>query len=264
MPKVNPSTASKRANRSKASTPRKSRQPAQQAQQTREPSSSNVGDVGISYYRKGTFASNEALVDLRRRFNERNHGDQWLWDACNEHIFVAAKEGVWVRDLERWLNAALTKLPRYPRRISPPETPSPSFQALKDVLSKAPERGWGGFPHNNEENARTDDSIGYPEDHASFWSQEYFAKVYQALMDIIISHGTGPEGWGSARWLVYDQYRKWEGFSIDDDGVYDGAFDWLRGRLPNERKISLNFGLDEKDKPPPIWATYNALLPTGV
>jgi hypothetical protein len=107
---------------------------------------------------------------------------------------------------DKSLVAALAHLPSYPSRNAPADPLPPSFVALNEVLAVAPEMWDHEFAGKNLENIRVDD-IPAEQDTMYFWSQEYFTRVYQALIDVIEAHGTGPEGWAAARWLVYDKVR---------------------------------------------------------
>lgn len=104
------------------------------------------------------------------------------------------------------LVAAFQQLPDYPPRTASPIQLSPPFQALKDLLSEAPVMGDHGLPIKNEQNTRVDD-LPAEQDFRVFWSEEYFTRIYRALMDIIGAHGVGPDGWEAARWMVYDEVR---------------------------------------------------------
>jgi predicted secreted protein len=51
------------------------------------------------------------------------------------------------------------------------------------------------------------DEVPFPSETYYFWSQDYFTRVYNALIDVIRAHGVGAEGWEAARWIVYDKVR---------------------------------------------------------
>lgn len=197
-------------------------------------------------------------LKLKNRFLARARGDKWLWHVCNLHIHSSGRSA---RKIEL-LECALRSLPVYPPRTAPPSELSSSFQKLKALLSEAPGVGMDGTPVKNEDNTIME-TIAFPSDYGWYWSPEYLAKLYQALMAIIEEHGLGPDGWEAARWLVYDQYSQgWEGIKIGEETARDLAFGWLQPRLPDGEYPKLRFGISDDSKPPPIWIKYNALLPS--
>ncbi|KAF6752820.1 hypothetical protein DFP72DRAFT_903707 [Ephemerocybe angulata] len=174
------------------------------------------------------------LVALKGKYIQKAHGDEWLWDTCSVKLFGHRNYG-------KLLVTAFRKLP-------------------SGLLGEAPEKGdYGGPKSTRRILARM--SNRFPLEIEFYWSHDYLSRIYRALMRIIKAHGTG-----SSRALIftYFKYRKWEGITIDGETVRDDAFGWLQGRLADEGKIQLNFGMFVRThKPPPIWAQYNALLPTS-
>ncbi|KAH6919082.1 hypothetical protein BKA70DRAFT_1249223 [Coprinopsis sp. MPI-PUGE-AT-0042] len=203
------------------------------------------------------WATTPALRDLKLRFKAKAQGDEWLWKACNERIFIQEDSG----RRDKYLVTALGQLSNYPSRDALPDPLSPLFTALKNILAEAPTMGDYGIPANNMENVRVDE-ISWEQDTKYYWSQDYLTRIYQALIDIAYFHGTGPEGWAAARWMVYDKYTEWDGLHIYEAEAEDKAYGWLQGRLPSRSKPALEFSIfRDHNHPPAIWAEYNALLP---
>lgn len=138
---------------------------------------------------------------FEQRLLQKAQGHDWLWFQClvasdpDEYNFEGLPPAVW----DRALTAAVQGLPDYPRRIPAPTTISPTFQALRTALAQAPKMGTKGPDVLCQ-------TYNYPDMGESYyWSPSYFTRIFQALIDIIEAHGTGDEGWGSARWIVYDK-----------------------------------------------------------
>lgn len=117
----------------------------------------------------------------------------------------------------------------------------------------------------NSQNVRFDEFQNSGElEEGEYWSEEYFSRVYRALMDIIEAHGVGSDGWAAARWMVYEEYAHWDGIKIASSGAVDNAYGWLQSRLPPGERPQLEFEMFPSDNaPPPIWEGYNAMLPTA-
>ncbi|KAF6752817.1 hypothetical protein DFP72DRAFT_1132264 [Ephemerocybe angulata] len=191
-----------------------------------------------------------SVTELAKQFKTKGQGDKWLWNVVQNQVLVDHPDDV---PGEARLAMALEKLPEYPRRIAPPPGSSPSFEALKRVLKAAPTKLEKGVTNGQN----IDREAGNPGSEL-FWSEEYFTRVYQALIDITKSHGIGRNGWEAARWLVYDKYSQWSGIQVGDETAEDGAYAWLQGRLPDNEKLKLGF---YKGEPPSIWIEYNSRLP---
>ncbi|KAF6752819.1 hypothetical protein DFP72DRAFT_1070003 [Ephemerocybe angulata] len=210
------------------------------------------------------FANTPELRNLKIRMINKAHGDEWLWKACNLYLWGNVTGN---NAHERCILTAVTQLPAYPPRTPPPAVLSPEFQALKALMEEAPTRGdmcmGVSVPPKNTHNIRGDD-IPFPQDCREYWSTGYLTRIYQALINIIGTHGVGDEGWKAARWMVYDEYLNWDGIRLSLTEATDNAFGWLQSRLPPGTNPQLEFSVfDVHNHPPPIWAQYNALLPTS-
>lgn len=220
------------------------------------------------------YATTSALVDLKRRMLEKSHGDEWLWKVCNVTLFerLPMFQGLSNKSHEKAMVAAVENLPSYPARTGSPQILSTSFTALKEVLSEAPiivrSQFTGEFVILNRHNIRTDETP-FPLEIWEFWSNEYFIKVFEALIRVIQEHGAGDCGWKAARWLVYDTYSQWDGIHIypDEAGQYtaeDHAFGWLQGRAPAGSRPRWEFEESGANNPSQLAAVYNAMLPSTV
>ncbi|KAF5340293.1 hypothetical protein D9611_007853 [Ephemerocybe angulata] len=213
------------------------------------------------------FANTPELRRLRTRMIDKARGDEWLWKECND-LYSLSDSVAGKNAHERCILTAVELLPAYPPRTPPPAVLSPEFQALKALMEEAPTRGdmnmlGNVIPPKNTHNIRGDE-IPWPEDYREYWSTGYLTRIYQALINIIGAHGVGDEGWKAARWMVYDEYRKWDGIHLSLTEAEDNAYGWLQSRLPPGENPQLEFSVFiANNHPPPIWAQYNALLPTS-
>lgn len=110
------------------------------------------------------------------------------------------------RDREHKIRVALRMLFAYPTRPESMLPPSPSVDQLRQVLRDAPSVGAylrtkGPSKYEGiEEHYHGEDG-----EYTYSWSSSYLEKLYGALIEIIEIHGTGDDGWATARWEVYDK-----------------------------------------------------------
>jgi hypothetical protein len=137
---------------------------------------------------------------------------EWLWKKCNEaldppdcysldmKLSERAKALSWA--VERMSRGALTA---YPPRPPGYLASSESVDKLRAILAEAPrvpEYGNG----EDEYDGMVRHETWHPEWDVWYdWGKVYYDKVYQVLVDVVKQHGAGDEGWGSARWEVYDK-----------------------------------------------------------
>ncbi|KAF6752818.1 hypothetical protein DFP72DRAFT_903703 [Ephemerocybe angulata] len=206
------------------------------------------------------YANTTELIRLKAQMIEKARGDDWLWEACNRSIWGKITSN---NLRERHILTAFERLPAYPPRTRPPTTLSLAFQALKTLLAEAPMREDDDYdlPMRNYGNLRVDEN-SWPSYEEFYWSKPYLTRIYRALMDIIEAHGTGPDGWATARWMVYDKYAEWDGIHLDLSNAEDKAYPWLQPRLAPGVRPRLEYAMfPDQDVPPPIWEEYNAMLP---
>ncbi|KII86494.1 hypothetical protein PLICRDRAFT_700534 [Plicaturopsis crispa FD-325 SS-3] len=191
----------------------------------------------------------------------------WMWQACNRAL-KDVPEYTSYSNKERHTALGLVEanLGRYPPRPVVPLPPSPSLDALRAVLERAPcSQGVADdkpppgitYCHRNEKEV------------VHLWNSLYLEELFSALVDVIQHHGVEDAGWCSARWEVYDKLAT----CILDRGMlfsrygergrvptrwYDDARVWLRGRLePSDRNHQIMRG----DARCEAGTRYNALLP---
>lgn len=130
------------------------------------------------------------------------NGHRWLWDTCLRSLMdlPLKKPHSSVIVVYRQL-----QYNGYPPRVPLPEPLPPAFKALRTLLDDAPTESHGLFPEGKVANYTTVTYHCLEEEEEYFWARQYFRRVYKALIHIIEEHGVGDEGWGSARWMVYDQ-----------------------------------------------------------
>ena len=149
------------------------------------------------------------LQDVKRRM------EPWLWKECiaainesnlmNDHPGSA---GLSKRVQEQVMQLALHDFAKsYPPRPKAPLPPSPTVDALRDILKDAPsyptQEDWGNEFDNLDIGGDT-----WPDYETKYeWSKEFLGRVFHALRDIIEAHGMGDQGWASARWEVYETVR---------------------------------------------------------
>ncbi|KAI0694703.1 hypothetical protein C8Q76DRAFT_634279 [Earliella scabrosa] len=146
---------------------------------------------------------------------------EWIWKACNEALewqdlrnyesLALGGRGFFVRDQDREgpMERALELSRRYPERPKDPLVSSPSVDMLREVLTTAPAIPKGeAYDEIIHELVRYEDFAG---DVSYRWSDAYVGRICSALFGVIQEHGTGDEGWRTARWEVYDKVRFFPG-----------------------------------------------------
>ncbi|KAJ7662265.1 hypothetical protein B0H17DRAFT_1144442 [Mycena rosella] len=193
------------------------------------------------------------MQTLQREFQSHNY--KWLWDAAIREFAFPSDIPTWSHLTPTAKEKALRELLRiartYPPRPTPPSPASPTYTRLHDVLQRAPSlthRRLGDFVLHEFFGGRR-----------WLWTAEYMSDLFAALIAIINEHGSGEEGWMSARWEVYDTFsNNLQGLSFRDDRWYDGASDWLKGRmdLPPEHVMTTR-----QDNRSDLGRCYNSMLP---
>ncbi|KAI0738866.1 hypothetical protein C8Q80DRAFT_214900 [Daedaleopsis nitida] len=191
----------------------------------------------------------------------------WLWEACNEELNVqdaaaqlsssssSSSAGTRTRtkkvkarfDTDKKREAALSlvlalplfKSGVYSARPADLMPLSPAVEAFREVLSAAPRlpdipgmhvKGLAVERHAGETSGG--DLYVYE------WDRRYLDSLWRASYEVARVHGTGAEGWGIAKWEVYDTFVETMGgivFVADDDGGAgawcDAASQWLEDGL---------------------------------
>ncbi|KAJ6527038.1 hypothetical protein B0H19DRAFT_1243334 [Mycena capillaripes] len=191
---------------------------------------------------------------LKREFVALNC--KWLWDAALHVLSFPANITEWshftLSEKETALGALLPLARAYPCRpdIRPPA--SPAYEALYKVLNRAP--SWNNEPRCNLVLYKC-----FAGRRMWLWDSIYMAELFGALIAVIDSHDCGSEGWMSARWEVYDTFSTHlESLSYRNNRWYDGASNWLRGRMVLPGVYAVTTRQDNKSD---IGRWYNALLP---
>ncbi|KAH9891868.1 hypothetical protein C8Q73DRAFT_792187 [Cubamyces lactineus] len=197
----------------------------------------------------------------------------WLWTACNKALdgvdaadypYNGVDGGSYSRpkDREGPMQEALRLAYKYPARGETPLPSSPAVDNLRAVLADAPR-----FPPDHLHGKHVDGmdmkEICSPEYNFVYeWETSYLDRVFTALMQVIHAHGTGADGWFSARWEVYDKYVEcFGGLSYKrKDGVWsDISAHWLDGQYTIDGKDIL-FSVPSRSKSS-VGREYNAMLP---
>ncbi|KAJ7085215.1 hypothetical protein B0H15DRAFT_783273 [Mycena belliarum] len=197
------------------------------------------------------------FLTLQREFQSINCA--WLWAAATRVLSfptdIATFSGSLTPAEKATALRALLDIARTypPRPASPPPVPdSTEHTLLRTVLARAP--------------SLADRTRGKLVLHEFFggrriwlWDAEYMDQVFSALVALITRHGCGDEGWMRARWEVYDSFSKnLQGLSYRNRLWYDGASDWLRGRMesPGEHAVTTR-----QDNTSDLGRRYNSMLP---
>lgn len=114
--------------------------------------------------------------------------------------------GLSPRDREDRIRVTLQRLPGYPARPASALSASPSVDRLRQVLREAPSVA----AYQRHTGPSKYEGIEWHEDGPSgettyYWSDFYLEKLFGALIEVIEAHGIGGDGWGTARWEVYDK-----------------------------------------------------------
>ncbi len=85
---------------------------------------------------------------------------------------------------------------------------SPEWQRLLYVLNEAPRLPTVPGEHGERlavevQGATQNTSVTYVYE----WNAVYLNQLHDALSAVVRVHGTGAEGWGAAKWAVYDAVR---------------------------------------------------------
>lgn len=146
------------------------------------------------------------IAALREQLKAKAGQCDWLWNSCVDLY----------RDLYGWdyypetyqvafLEAAISLLPNYSPRSFPSDATleTASFRSLVGILDEAPEIEWGPADESKPNLAYW--CNGFSGEEYYEWTDEYFSRVFQGLVDVVNEHGLG--GWECARWMVYDKVR---------------------------------------------------------
>ncbi|KAJ7107722.1 hypothetical protein C8R44DRAFT_804146 [Mycena epipterygia] len=194
------------------------------------------------------------MQTLQREFASMNC--TWLWDAATRVLAFPSNISDWclltVVEREAALRALLEIARTYPPRpVTPPPT-SPVYEVLRALLQRAP--------------SLTDGTRCKLVLHEFFggrriwlWDADCMSELFAALISIINEHGCGEQGWMSVRWEVYDTFSiRLQGLSYRNHRWYDGASDWLRGRMELPGKHSVTTRQDNTSE---FGKWYNSILP---
>lgn len=209
-----------------------------------------------------TWAVTPELV--RKRDYLKANGRLWVWDAYNKALDNALGRGEAVRlgcsvPHQKLREAALCDLnqsKKYPPRPSLEQLASTSFDSLREVLKDAPvPKGpyveVDGLDWHDHEDGET----------SIYWAEGYLNRLFTALNAVIDEHGSGENGWKSARWMVYDTYsQSFAGIYYHDVKmeVVDDAYEWLCGRLIHSENFAITTRMDECSE---LGKRYNEMLP---
>ena len=149
----------------------------------------------------------------------------WLWTACNQELDACAaadpagpgkakKNALFDTDkkretaLARALALPLSKSNVYATRPVAPLPSSPAVDILRCVLSEAPRLpravGEDAPGLQMERRAATASSAAVC---TYEWDAAYLDRLWSAIVGVVRAHGTGADGWGDAKWEVYDTVR---------------------------------------------------------
>lgn len=151
----------------------------------------------LEQQKRGNWIRTHELRRLQMKF------PPWLWDACNNALEDDMNAGDRSYALNRVFNPVMATLPRYPIRPTVLLQPSPSIDALRSVLARAPDcanmykDNFTGIDMTDHWNG----AITYS------WSNSYLDDLFNACIGVIREHGVGDSGWRTIRWEVYDMVR---------------------------------------------------------
>ncbi|KZS90484.1 hypothetical protein SISNIDRAFT_488362 [Sistotremastrum niveocremeum HHB9708] len=129
----------------------------------------------------------------------------WIWSICYEQMEelieseeledTDSKRRGMVRSLAHYYVSS--PYPRRPRKA----TGSTSFKKLRSLFEWAPtlEDTVNPTQYTPYQLVDCEEERG-----STQWSNDYLAELFTAMKAIIAEHGEGDDGWGAARWEVYD------------------------------------------------------------
>ncbi|KAJ7183438.1 hypothetical protein C8R46DRAFT_1307999 [Mycena filopes] len=188
-------------------------------------------------------------------------GRLWLWEAANDILAASANEfgDERLSAAEKQVALAdpfLVAPNAYPPRPAALAPGSPSYDRLREVLTRAPSK------HDPKTRGQLEIHENMFEGVTMYyWNHAYMVELFSSLIAVIEEHGIEGIGWKSARWEVYHTYSrciKSLYFSYEDKCWCDDAQDWLCGRmdLPGSRTITTR-----QDNQSDVGRTYNQMLP---
>ncbi|KAJ7480687.1 hypothetical protein FB451DRAFT_1238218 [Mycena latifolia] len=195
------------------------------------------------------------MQNLRCEFRALNC--TWLWDTAIRVLAFPSDIPIWYHLTTAERDTALRELfeiaRTYPPRPAAPPPASLMYAYFRDVLERAP-----SLMDKTRSKLVLHEFFG---GHRIWlWDEHYMGELFAALIAIINGHGCGEEGWLSLRWEVYDTFSSnLQGLSYQNNRWYDGASDWLRGRmeLPGEHAVTAR-----QDNSSDLGRWYNSLLPS--